>query len=95
MSDHEREVNNRDPQPWKKPVGLSLALHGLIVLAVMVGWTFSPIQEPEPRSISARLISPQPVPSPEVEPEQDRQEELERQRQENASRSTPVCRGPF
>ena len=101
MRDHQREVTTTGVPPWKSPVALSVTLHLLILGIALAGWSWtSPVEEPSPRSISARLITQQePEPSPVVDPvdqqkrdeerraeEQRRQEEAERQRQEEEAR---------
>lgn len=68
MTGHEREVTSTGVPPWKSPIALSVVLHLIIIGIAVAGWSWtSADHEPPPRSISARLISPQPKASPVVE----------------------------
>jgi colicin import membrane protein len=88
VTGQEREFTSTGVPPWKSPVALSVALHLLIVGVALTGWSWSsPMQEPPPSSISARLITQQkPEPSPVVEPVEQpdpdqEQKDLEKQKQ--------------
>ena len=93
MTGHEREFTSTGAPAWKSPVALSIALHLLIAGVGLVGWSWSsPIHEPPPNSVSARLITQQkPEPSPVVEPvdqpdREQEQTELEKQKQAEAKK---------
>jgi colicin import membrane protein len=78
VSGRERDQNNAGTPAWKSPVAFSVGLHLSILVIAISGWSWSSSNyESPPRSISARLISPEPRPASAVT-EVDQPDEAEK-----------------
>ncbi|MDY6816525.1 MAG: protein TolA, partial [Pseudomonadota bacterium] len=90
MTNRDHRVISTGTPPWKSPVALSVFLHLLIVVVALAGWSWTgPVDEPPPRSISARLISqqqpePGPVMEPDDRPDRDQQRRAEEEERKKA-----------